>query len=287
MRTHRLIAVAALAAAFLALDAVAHDAGRGGEPVPAAQPPTAAPAGTPQSGPPVPGKWEPILEFTDEFGGDRIDAAKWNDHNPTWIGRKPGLFMPKNVTVADGFMHIAMRREGPPPGSPAGYHTYTCGAVRSKGTVLYGYFEARCRAMKSRGSSAFWFYDQSPKLWTEIDVFEIGGAAPGHEQKIHMNVHVFRTPEEGEKHWSKPSTWEAPWRPADDFHVYGLLWDRDQIVWYVDGTERYRQKNTHWRQPLTLNFDSETMPEWFGLPEEGTLPSTFSADYVRAWRRAD
>ena len=46
-------------------------------------------------------------------------------------------------------------------------------------------------------------------------------------------------------------------------------------------------KNTHWHQPLTLNFDSETMPKWFGLPDPGTLPSTFSIEYVRAWKRLD
>jgi hypothetical protein len=36
-----------------------------------------------------------------------------------------------------------------------------------------------------------------------------------------------------------------------------------------------------------MNFDSETMPDWFGLPREEDLPSTFSIEYVRAWKRAD
>jgi len=44
-------------------------------------------------------------------------------------------------------------------------------------------------------------------------------------------------------------------------------------------------ENTHWHQELTLNFDSETMPEWFGLPNDGDLPSTYSIEYVRAWKR--
>ena len=53
----------------------------------------------------------------------------------------------------------------------------------------------------------------------------------------------------------------------------------------MDGIERYSLENTHWHQPLHLNFDSETMPEWFGLPDEENLPGTFSIEYVRAWQR--
>ena len=34
-----------------------------------------------------------------------------------------------------------------------------------------------------------------------------------------------------------------------------------------------------------LIFDSETMPGWFGMPDDTDLPSTFSVEYVRAWKR--
>jgi len=35
-----------------------------------------------------------------------------------------------------------------------------------------------------------------------------------------------------------------------------------------------------------LTFDSETMPEWMGMPKDEDLPSTFSVEYVRAWKKA-
>ena len=41
-----------------------------------------------------------------------------------------------------------------------------------------------------------------------------------------------------------------------------------------------RVENTHWHQPLYLIFDSETMPDWFGMPDDADLPSTFSVEYV-------
>jgi beta-glucanase (GH16 family) len=238
----------------------------------------------PTFGPPNPSQWQPLPAMTDEFDGTALDTDKWHATNPEWKGRQPGLFMPSNVTVRDGKLHITMRKETVPD-APQGYHTFTCGAVKSKTTALYGFFEARCKAMASRGSSAFWFYNSTPTWWTEIDLFEIGGKAPGHQRKVHMNVHVFVTPEDGKKHWSKADTWEAPFDLAADYHVYGLLWEKDRIAWYVDGVERRTLANTHWHQPLHLNFDSETMPDWFGLPDEKDLPSTFSIEYVRAWQR--
>jgi hypothetical protein len=44
------------------------------------------------------------------------------------------------------------------------------------------------------------------------------------------------------------------------------------------------EENTHWHQPLTMNFDSETMPDWFGLPDDNELPSTYIIEYVRSWK---
>ena len=33
-----------------------------------------------------------------------------------------------------------------------------------------------------------------------------------------------------------------------------------------------------------MQFDSETMPTWFGMPKDEDLPSTYNIEYVRAWR---
>ena len=99
-----------------------------------------------------------------------------------------------------------------------------------------------------------------------------------------MNVHVFRTPTEN-KHWSKHGVWIAHSNLVDGYHVYALEWDKKRITWYYDGVPVRWIKNTHWYQALTLNFDSETMPEWFGLPKDEDLPSTYSIEYVRAWKK--
>ena len=233
--------------------------------------------------PVVAGEFELIPELSDEFEKD-FDTLKWFRNNPTWKGRAPAFFSENNVNINNGRLELTMKLEEPPTQDlrDRQFHTFSSAAVRSKFTVKYGYFEIRAMAMNSHGSSAFWFYDQTPDLWTEIDVFEICGQGE-RENQYNMNIHVFRTPLKDE-HWSRQGEWRAPYRFADDYHVFGLEWNPYAIIWYIDGDTVRTSENTHWHQPLTMNFDSETMPDWFGLPLEKDLPSTFSIEYVRSWR---
>jgi hypothetical protein len=232
------------------------------------------------------GVWVRYEPMSDEFGGGSLDIDKWVRNMEWWKGRQPALFKAENVTVEKGQLLLTMRKETVPDEFlKQGYHDYTSAAVHSRDRTCYGYFEVKARPMNSGGSSSFWFQqDTTPGWLTEIDVFEIGGKAPGHEKKYHMNVHVFRTPTE-KRHWSIGGDWDAPWRLVDDFHVYGLEWDEELIKFYVDGVLVRRVRNTHWHQPLYLIFDSETMPNWFGMPQDQDLPSTFHIEYVRAWKK--
>ncbi len=231
------------------------------------------------------GGWVPYEPMWDEFEGYALNRAKWHDHNPGWLGREPSFFWTENVWQSEGQLHLAMRAQEAPE-MPEGYHTFTSAAVQSMGRVRYGYFEVRARAMDSHGSSAFWFYDSTPDWWTEIDVFEIGGGAPGFERQLFMTLHEFHTPAYNGL-WSVGGIYHAPANLADDWHVYGLEWDEERLRFYFDGKLVREGPNTHWHQPLTMNFDSETMPDWFGLPNPEELPSVYSIDYVRSWKRGE
>lgn len=231
-------------------------------------------------------RWTPYRPMWDEFGGHGLDASKWLARNPGWKGRQPAFFSPRNVEVREGELRLTMRlEEAPPELRGEGYHTFSSAAVQSLGTVRYGYFEVRAKPMASAGSSSFWFYKGDPDRWTEIDVFEIGGRAAGFERRLHMTLHVFHTPTH-KTHWSVGGVLAAPFDLADGFHVYGLEWDPAEVRFYLDGALVRRGPNTHWHQALTLNLDSETMPDWFGLPLPTDLPSVYRVDYVRAWQRA-
>ena len=231
---------------------------------------------------PLEGDWRFEPDFSDEFNADSLDAEKWFPKNPGWLGRQPGWFSPDNVTVEEGCLCLTARNEDL-PNLPEGYHTFTTAAVQSKKRVLYGYFEVKSRPMNAIASSSFWFYGVDPGEWTEIDVYEMSGAHPQHENIYHMNLHVMIKPDKGENHWNRGKDWTAPFLLRDDFHRYGLLWNEKTIAWFVDDEKVWETENTDWHQPLTVNFDSETMPEWFGLPKPEELPATFKIDYIRHW----
>jgi beta-glucanase (GH16 family) len=232
--------------------------------------------------------WTRFEPMSDEFDGKELDRSKWTVGMAWWKGRQPALFSEKNVTVSDGKLHLTMRKEKlQPEVEKLGYHDYTSAALHSKVRSGYGYYEVKAKPMNSGGSSSFWFHKGDTPGWqTEIDVFEIGGKAKGFEQKLNITVHVWQTPQE-KKHWQVGGAWLAPWRLADDYHVYGFDWGKDELKFYVDGVVVRTVENTHWHQPLLLTFDSETMPEWMGMPKDEDLPSTFSVEYVRAWKRAE
>jgi beta-glucanase (GH16 family) len=242
------------------------------------------------------GDWVRYEPLSDEFDEPELDTAKWWDYNPTWKGRAPSPFLPGNVQIENGELTLTMRKEPVPEefakikgedGTPL-FHDYTSASVKGKTTVCYGYFEIAAKPMPSAGSSSFWFsgrYEDDEGMHrTEIDVFEIGGAAPGFERKYNMNLHVFETPKE-KRHWSIGGNWISPWDLADDYHVYGLEWDRESLMYYVDGVLVRKVKNTDWHYPIHMLFDSETMPNWMGMPRDEDLPSTYRIRYVRSWKR--
>ncbi len=231
------------------------------------------------------GAWTPYAPMSDEFEAGSLDTNKWVCNLEWWQGRPPSLFSAKNVTVSNGLLQLTMRQETLPAGlRQAGYHDYSSAALHSRDRTCYGYFEVKARPMNSAGSSAFWFQQDAVPNWaTEIDVFELCGKSARYEFSDHMTLHVFATPQE-KRHWSVGQDWVAPWKLADRFHVYGLEWDPEDLKYYVDGVLVRQVQNTHWHQPLYLILDSETMPDWFGMPDDRDLPSTFAVAYVRAWK---
>ena len=251
------------------------------------------------------GLWVLDKSFSDEFNKTKLDETKWWDFNPAWHGRKPSHFARSNVKVKRGLLRLSAKTLDPKKVSiqdkSRGYDKFSTAIIKSKNRSYYGYYEARAKSMKAAVCNAFWLYDpleesvkyREGEYSEEIDIFEVFGKANKKENQraYYAAVHRYQTPyveslvnKKKYKLENRYTRLEVPYDFYDDFHIYGLLWTADELVWFLDGEEVFRRKNDFFKRPLHVIFDAEIMETWDGLPNADDLPSTFEIDYVRVWR---
>lgn len=251
------------------------------------EPPERTQADLPLSDQANAGKWQLNRDVSDEFDGDHLNQNRWYSTNPTWLGRLPAFFSEDNVAVADGLLTLTFKRDTPSPDlAEKGYADYSCASIKTKQLLTYGYFEVRARASHSAASSSFFLHtDPRKDPVAEIDVYELAGNAVGRRRLYPMNVHHKPNRKTVGRH-SQQASWLAPWPVADDFHVFGLQWDEESIVWYVDGVRVRQIENRRWHHPMHVVIDTEAMFDWLGVPEDNDLPARYVVDYLRVWQVA-
>ena len=251
------------------------------------------------------GLWVLDKSFSDEFNKTKLDETKWWDFNPAWHGRKPSHFARSNVKVKKGLLRLSAKTLDPKKVSmqdkSRGYDKFSTAIIKSKNRSYYGFYEARAKSMKAAVCNAFWLYDpleesikyREGEYSEEIDIFEVFGKANKKENQraYYAAVHRYQTPyveslvnKKKYKLENRYTRLEVPYDFYEDFHIYGLLWTADELVWFLDGEEVFRRKNDFFKRPLHIIFDAEIMDTWDGLPNADDLPSTFEIDYVRVWR---
>ena len=214
------------------------------------------------------------------------------------------------VSVMDGCLRLQARVMRPEERSrenlARGFDRFVTSAVKQKEKCLYGYFEARLKAADAGVTTAFWLYDplsdqperkyRAGSASEEIDIVEIWGKCPkpAFSNFCYVTVHRFETPYvEGlvnAVQTTLPDKQRHAFLPLDftgEFHTYGFLWTKDEMVWYVDGKEFHRRKNDYYHTPLHVVFDCEVQGHWHGLPEEKDLPATVEVDYFRRWTQVE
>lgn len=246
----------------------------------------------------VDGNWQ--LVFSDEFDAP-LSAEKWtrcywwDDNGCTNLANEElQWYMPDNVIVSDGNL-ILRAKKGPVPGHEGKIYAYTSGMVTSgrgygerpepdRFATTYGYFEIRAKVPAGKGLwSAFWLMPSTHKSKPEIDVMEVLGHLPDM-----LKMHVHYRDDDGESHG--PGSESKVQDMSQDFHVIGVDWQRDAIIWYFDGEEKWRytvEENIS-KEPMYILINLAVGGVWPGAPEEGTVfPADYLIDYVRVWKRQD
>jgi beta-glucanase (GH16 family) len=236
------------------------------------------------------GDW--VMKFDDEFDGNTLDSSKWRtcfwwaDTTCTIeSNNEMQLYNPEDVLVENGMLRLRAQKRDMVAWNGVTYH-YTSGMVMTGGrggqvppsfTFVYGFAEALVKITAGQGLwPAFWTLSADYTWPPEIDIMEI----LGHEPDIyHMNYH-YTGGDDG-------STWVGP-DFSTGWHVLGLEWRPDAIIWYVDGVERWRFSNAAEiiSEPSYLLLNLAVGGDWPGPPDENTpFPSYYDIDYVRVWQR--
>ena len=262
---------------------------------------------------------------SDDFNGDEVDWRKWNKNPETfgaWTWDNEA-----NVSVADGYLSISLRRR-PPSGtsSPMGGRRstpYTSGMLKSYATGTYGYYEARIKGapLFPGVCPAFWLYSRiddslvrpGEVRYSEIDIVEMtqrGDRIAGNERITDHNLHTilangkagifgreWRRPSDERYKESQANKYEAPFDPRGDFHTYGCKVTSDTITWYVDGVEVGRKKNEYWHRKMNVALSLGLRPPYARFTKTGLVPveaqpagdfpTSMMVDYVRVWERAE
>jgi beta-glucanase (GH16 family) len=235
------------------------------------------------------------LVWQDEFDGTEIDLTKWT-YDIGGNGWGNGEFQyytdfPENAFIEDGQLVIQALNER--------YKgkAYTSARLKTQDLFAhtYGRYEARIQIPFGQGIwPAFWMLgdDIATKGWPhngEIDIMENIGREPN---MVHGTVHG--PGYAGGEGIGRPYALPSTERFADEFHVFAIEWEVNEIRWYVDGIEYNKltagQVPGDWvyDHPFFMVMNVAVGGVWPGYPDETTtFPQQMRVDYVRVYDKVE
>jgi len=222
------------------------------------------------------------LTFQDEFDGTSLDSSKWGKRfkwGQSPINNELQAYVDDAFQLQGGILTIVGDKRTASYGGQS--FNYASGLIASVFKQKYGYFEAKLKVPAGQGLwPAFWLLGEDHNAGVnEIDIHEILG---NDTTKVYMTVHWGTDYNAGHK--SDGTDWVGPDFSAD-FHVFGLEWNADTIVWTIDGTERKRHTGTGVPQTeMYVILNLAIGGTWPGAPNASTMfPAKYQVDYVRAY----
>lgn len=243
-------------------------------------------------------KW--VQTFSQEFEGARgkaPDPKVWNrdlggggfgnNELQTYTDGNKNAFLDGN-----GNLVIQARRETV-TGTDGKTRDYTSARLKTQGlfSQTYGKFEARMKVPKGKGIwPAFWMLGEniSKVSWPtcgEIDILEyLGHQVNTTYATLHGPGYSGGGGIQGKLELTKPL--------HEDFHVYSVEWEPEELRWYIDGKLYHKVTPddlgaNEWvfNQPQFLILNLAVGGNWPGNPDGTTvLPQSLLIDYVRAYK---
>ena len=238
-------------------------------------------------------KWQLVWE--DNFDVDGLPDSEIWGYEVGYVRNREAQYYTKgrmeNARVENDCLVIEARKdnwEG---------HEITSASLQTYGkkSILYGKIEVRAKLPTGKGTwPAIWMLGDSyceGTRWPdcgEIDIMENVGYNP---DRIHANVHT-------KKYNHSIGTGRGSYidieKPFEDFHVYALEWDENELRFYVDDQLYFTCKddgtgNDAWpfNKPQYLILNLAIGGSWGaqqGIADD-LLPQKYYIDYVRVYQR--
>ncbi len=184
----------------------------------------------------------------------------------------------------------------------AGAGWYTAGIDTDKDapndfSQKFGYFECRCILPKGADIwSAFWLMndgvyneDGNGRDGTEIDIFESDRYEKTFNNMISSNLHFDGYNEAHQMMGSREFFIKG--NPYEDFNTYGLEWNENEYIFYINGVETFRTSYGGVSQNEEYLILSVEMRGSDGIPSQReNTPgedAKFIVDYVKVYQYSD
>lgn len=191
----------------------------------------------------------------------------------------------ENIEVGIGTVRLVNRKES------RGGQDWTSGSMWTRKDFQYGYFECRYRYASETGTNnSFWLMTRSSASEPvqgkrfEIDINE------GHyPNEVNTNIHNWSdvsVNSEGKK--THPSFHKSfQFEQLDfskDFHTFGLEWNEQELIYYLDGKEIRREKNVFCHSPVPILL-SLAIITWAGEVSDKIDGTYMEIDYVKVYNK--
>lgn len=211
------------------------------------------------------------LIFADEFDGQQMDWNRWAADNPNNIKHQTSRG-PEAVEVRDGELRLNVRKV-----DRSEKVRWIAGYVYLKEPLENNvYIECRFRSGQSTGvNNSFWLACKTPPntSWCnkyEIDIVEARKDARTGKGNGHLAYHDWKTYSYAVDKAGNNADIAAGIAVEHDFdayHVWGLWYGENELIFYLDGEEMWRGK-THKAYPDQYYTGVGKAPEWNPLEEQ-------------------
>lgn len=242
--------------------------------------------------------WE--LIWSDNFEGEQLDSTKWNRQvekagrfNEEWqryTKSDRNAYLENNVLVIEA-IHESQEH---------GLNQYTSARLNTAGKFDFKYGKVSARMKLPYGEGiwpAFWMLgsnidenggDTPWPFCGEIDIMELFGFKS--DAVVEANIHFANAKGNHDQMGLKPYTLKSGIF-ADEFHVFDLIWNEQNVSWWVDG-EQYavfpigEKHLSMFHKEFFLLLNIAVGGTFAGRPDKTTeFPQKMYVDWVRVYQK--